>query len=76
MASSPSLKVYDATGEYLASFKYAEHAAMLVAALGDGHTIRQGHSKRMTLWTEGREMLAAAESYDFVATTVYERMVR
>jgi hypothetical protein len=76
MASSPGIKVYDAGGEYIASVKYAEHAAALVALEGDGATIRQGHAKRMTLWTEGRESQPAAESYDFVATTVYERMIK
>jgi hypothetical protein len=76
MASSPTLKVYDAAGEYIASVKYAEHAAVLVSVLGAGATIRQGHARRMTLWTEGHELQPAAESYDFVANLVYERMVR
>lgn len=65
MAASPSWKVYSKDGEYLASFKYPEHAAALVAALGvDGSTIRWGHV--LTVWTEGVDG-HAGESYDAVA---------
>jgi hypothetical protein len=73
MASSPMFKVYSGD-EYVASVKYAEHAAAIVALEGDYGTIRYGHSKRMILWREGLEAQPAGESYDFVAETVYERM--
>ncbi len=75
MASSPQLKVYSGD-EYIASVKHAEHAAAIVALEGNAATIRQGHSKRMILWREGHESQSASESYDFVAQTVYARMVK
>ena len=74
MASSPRYKVYvlrtvagDGSGaveEYVASCKYAEDAAALVAVLGEGATIRFGHGP--VLWAEGREDQSAGESYDHV----------
>lgn len=73
MAGSPELKVYNPSGEYVAAFKYAEDAAVLVAALGEGTQIRDGHTKRCLVWDEGKEEQSAAESYDFVAQTVYAR---
>lgn len=74
MAHAPYIKVYNAAGEYLASFKYEEDAAVLVAALGDGASIRIGHSKRSVVWTEGKETQSAGESYDHVATTIRGRV--
>jgi len=65
MAATPGWKVYSKDGEYLASFKYPEHAAALVGALGvDGTTIRWVHV--LTVWTEGVDG-HAGESYDVVA---------
>ena len=72
MAQSPAFKVYSSTGEYLASCKYPEDAAALIAALGDGTTIRYKHGA--TVWTEGNEEFPASESYDFVAEKVLERL--
>jgi len=76
MAASPGLKVYDAENEYRAACHYAEDAAALVALLGDGATIRDGHSRRFVLWSEGNEEQPAAESYDYVAETVGRRRGR
>jgi hypothetical protein len=65
MARAPAWKVYSESGEYLASFKYPEHAAALVASLGvDGTTIRWVHV--LIVWTEGVDG-HANESYDAVA---------
>jgi len=74
MAGSPLLKVYSATGEYVAACRYAEDAAAIVALRGEGTTIRLGHTKRQTVWTEGQEAQAAGESYDFVGEVVLGRM--
>lgn len=71
MSASPSLKIYSADGEYVASCKYCEDAAALVAMHGDGTTIRHGHSN--IVWTEGKETQPASESYDFVARTISVR---
>jgi len=70
MAASPRLKVYSADGQYLASFKYAEDAACLVAMRGNASTIREGHST--VVWLEGVDGIAA-ESYDALAEVVYHR---
>lgn len=71
MAGTPQYKVYSAAGEYIAAAKYAEDAAVLVAARGDGATIRMEH--KHTVWTEGAEDQPASESYDHVAKLVIER---
>lgn len=71
MAASPKYKVYSKHGEYLASCKYAEDAAAIVALNGEGSTIRLGHT--IILWTEGKETCPAYESYDTVASVVDER---
>jgi hypothetical protein len=73
MPQSPCWKVFDPSGEYVASFKYPEHAAVLVAAFGDGAQLRYLHANKCTFWREGREAQPAGESYDFVAKTVRER---
>jgi hypothetical protein len=67
MAGSPTWKVYNATGEYIAACKHVEDAAALCALNGDGTTIRSGHAKSWTVWTEGAESQPAGESYDHVA---------
>ncbi len=65
MAQAPAWKVYNGSGEYLASFKYPEHAAALVASFGvDGVTIRWLH--RRVVWTEGKDG-HAIDSYDVVS---------
>jgi len=73
MASSPKYKVFNPSGEYVASCKYAEDAAAVVALYGDGAQIRTSHSKRDTVWIEGEECESAANSVDFVAQRVSER---
>jgi hypothetical protein len=73
MAGSPRFKVYTYDGEYVASFKYADDAAVLIAARHGG-TIRDGHDKRSTLWTEGIESQNAGDSYDHVAQVVHDRI--
>lgn len=74
MARAPQYKVYDMEGEYQAACKDAELAAAVVALLGDGATIRLGHAKGATVWTEGDAGDGhAGESYDEVAIKVHER---
>jgi hypothetical protein len=71
MAGSPRFKVYNAANDYRASFKDASEAAVLVAGLGEGSTIRDGH--RSILYTEDANG-TAANSYDEVASIVYARL--
>lgn len=70
MASSPRWKVYTTSGEYIASCKYPEHAAALLASLGAG-TIRWGHA--LIVWTEGQDGVAN-ESYDVVAEKCWQKV--
>ena len=70
MASAPKYKVFNPSGEYVASCKHAEDAAAVVALYGDGAQIRTSHSKRDTVWVEGEESDSAANSVDFVALMV------
>ena len=71
MASTPRFKVYDADGVYQAATKRPEEAAAVIVLLGEGATIRAGHTQ--VVWHEGKEEQTASESYDFVASTVYKR---
>jgi hypothetical protein len=73
MANAPRIKVYNPEDEYVAAFKHHEDAAMFVACAGDGYTIRDGHSKRHILWTEGAESQPAGESYDAAADIMRTR---
>ena len=72
MSGTPKLKIYDAGGTYQASVKEYEAAAALVSFYGPGATVRSGHQKRWTLWTEGEDG-EAYESYDAAAQTMIER---
>ena len=69
------LEVYDASGNYLAAGVDAGSAAAVVSLAGEGATIRNGHAKKNTIWTEGAETHPAAESYDFVALVIHDRTI-
>lgn len=69
MASTPRLKVFDADGTYQAACHDYAAAALLMSLYGDGATIRLGHSKRETVWTEGVDG-NGAESYDAVGDAI------
>ncbi len=66
-------KVYRASDEYIGCCKYASDAGWLAAVSGDGATVRYGHAKKDTLWTEGKEVTTAGESFDHVAEIIIER---
>ena len=72
MAASPRYKVFSESGEYVAACKHAEDAAAIVACYGPGASIRLGHSKAATLYTEQDDCLAA-ESVDAVAQRCHVR---
>lgn len=74
MAASPGLKVFNPSGEYVASCKFAEDAAAIVAIYGDGAQIRFGHRPKDVVWTEGSEEHPASESFDGVALVVAGRV--
>jgi hypothetical protein len=69
MAQSPQFKIYRGK-EYVAACKYAEDAAILVAA--SGGVVRFGHG--LIVWREGFEAVSAGESYDFAADTMQQRI--
>ena len=73
MAASPQWKVYR-DKEYVASCKYVEDAAAIVACSGEGATIRNGHREADIVWREGAEAIVAGESYDVVTETVQARV--
>ncbi|MFG6500116.1 hypothetical protein [Sulfitobacter sp. 1A15106] len=73
MAGSPDIKVFDADGKYQAACKEIEAAAALMGFYGEGATIRFGHAKAATVWTEGKEDQLACESYDHVAQVALGR---
>lgn len=69
MGATPRYKVFNEQNEYIGSFKYAEDAAAFcIAGLG-GHTVRDGHAKRDTVFTVGEE-----DSYDAAAHLIHSRI--
>ena len=70
MSATPQYKCY-LNNEYLASTKHLEDAAVLVAAWSGGE-VRYGHN--FVLWTEGKEVFSAGESYDGAADIMQRRL--
>lgn len=68
MASAPRFKIYSDDNEYIGCVKHPSDAAALVSMYATGATIRDGHAKKHTVWTEGVDG-EAGESYDVVAET-------
>lgn len=73
MANAPHLKIFNPSGDYIGCVKHYEDAACLVSSYGAGATVRFGHSKRHTLWSEGAEAFSAGESYDQAAIVMRDR---
>ena len=74
MGASPFWKVYNAHGEYRASFVDASEAAAFVSVLGAMATIRAGH--RHIVWRERDDVRAGYScSYD-VAGAICEQRFR
>ena len=71
MAATPRFKVYR-NGEYVASCKYAEDAAMMIA-LSNGGDIRDGRNALKIVWREGSEDFSASESPDMAAQVIMDR---
>lgn len=63
MAASPRYKIYSKDGEYLASVKYLSDAGILLSVLGNGTTVRLGHT--LIIYTEGKDG-NCGESYDAI----------
>lgn len=77
MAASPRWKIYsdDTNGlQYQAAVKDIYIAAMIVAFMGAGAQIRDGHSPKCIVWREGYEAQSAGESYDYTESVVMERV--
>lgn len=73
MATTPRFKVHTPKGEYVASCKFLEDAAALIAVYGDGATIKDARTG-ITVWHEGRETMPAGESYDNVRALGWTRI--
>ena len=71
MAASPCWKVFNPQGEYVASCKHVEDAAMIVGSYGEGARI--SYQRQFTVWHEGHEHQPASDSWDYVAQVVHER---
>lgn len=73
MGASPRWKVYTYDDKYIASAVHPLYAAMIVAGIGHpGTTIRDGHSRRSVVYTDGvvladGSISDASESYHKVA---------
>ena len=72
--STPELKIFNPSGEYIGCMKHGEDAACVCALYGKGASIRYGHDKRHTVWNEGAEEFSAGESYDRVALLIADRI--
>jgi len=73
MAASPRFKVHNPQGDYVASCKFLEDAAALVANYGDGARIRDALTGTLC-WHEGREDFPAGDSLDGVREKAFERI--
>ena len=73
MAAAPRFKIFDSQGEYMGACKEVEGASALVSFYGQGATIRSGHSKKTTVWTEGADG-RASESYDATNKVIIWRL--
>tara|TARA_R100000995_G_C3371530_1_gene71966 strand:+ start:86 stop:313 length:228 start_codon:yes stop_codon:yes gene_type:complete len=73
MASAPEWKVYW-HGDYLAACKDLSDALALCDKNGDGSSIRHGHAKSKTVWTQGVEAVDSLD-YDIVIKIIRNRMV-
>ena len=69
-----AFKVFNAEGNCRATFKEASEAAILIAAFGDGATLRTGRMAQYVVWCEGSEDQSASESYDHVAHVAEQRI--
>jgi hypothetical protein len=78
MAGSPQYKVFDAAGAYQAACKEAAASAVVASFYGPGATVRNGHAKRDTVWTQGPEADGdvADVSYDDIEALVHDRIER
>jgi phytoene dehydrogenase-like protein len=72
MAASPQWKIFSPDGEYVASTKYAEDAAVLAAAR-EGTVVK--YQRYLAVWTEGSEEFSAGESYDRASQVMNQRAV-
>ncbi len=72
MASAPKWKVYS-RGDYLAACKDLSDALALCDKNGDGSSIRHGHAKSSTVWTQGDEAVDSLD-YDTVIEIIHNRM--
>ena len=68
------LKIYNSAGDYVAACVDYTEAAVLVAFLGEGAQVRNGHAKKNAIWRESSEEQSASQSYDFAAKTMSERI--
>lgn len=69
-----SMKIYDPSGNYVASCVQPEAGAALMAMYGKGAEIRNGHAKKNVIWREGSEAQPAGDSFDFVASVCNARV--
>jgi len=70
MAGSPALKIHNPNGVYIASCKFIEDAAALVALNGEGSKIKL-HGR--VVYTEGVDG-SAADSYDAVGRVIDQKI--
>ena len=73
MPKSPKYKVYDRANVYIAACKDPADAAAILAIRGAGYTIRDGHPRKATLWTEGEDGNTGFETVGVTVLRVYEK---
>jgi len=66
--------VFGSQGDWIATTRWVEEAALVVGSLEAGSTIRSAQEHGAILWTEGSEGQVAAESYDYVCEIVEARL--
>ncbi len=69
---TPQWKIFTAAGVYMGSLHDATDAAILIANY-DGGSVRYGHEKKDTVWTQGVDG-DAGESFDTAVELMLERL--
>jgi len=70
MSGTPKFKAFRGK-EYVAAFKHAEDAAVLISA---GVVDRVTYDRAVWVWTEADDSMIAANSYDDAAEVMHKRL--
>lgn len=68
------MKVYDRDSNYVSSCVSYHAAAALMAFYGDGAQVRNGHTRKRVIWSEGKEAISASGHLESVVNIMTARV--